>query len=813
MFTALRYTFRTLLKTPGFTATALATLALCLGANLTIFAVVDAILIRPLPFPESNRLVTLYYVYPHLASATPGASLTNYYERRGKIPALSSIAEIAEGNSVVGETGATSLENLGRVTPEFFATLAVQPFMGRAFTDAEMTYNTDSVAMISYEYWQSHFAADPNVLGKPLRLDGLSRTIVGVLPPGFRFLSFEAPIYMPLSSEEGERNIGARHSIGKILIGRLAPNATLAEARAQTEALDTVLAPAFLDAKIITDAGCHTIVASLHDDYVAPARPTLLLLQAGAFLLLVIGGVNLVNLLLIRASGRSREFAIRQALGAAQGRVAQEVLTETLLLTLIGSLLGIGLSVIGLKLLTLFGAAQLPLGSQIGFNVRLVVVASLGSLLSGIALGLPVIWFNLRARLAVVLQGESRGNTTGRGVHRLRHVFIVAQVALAFVLLTGAGLLGLSLKRAMEVSPGFRADHVITGQFNLTWNGYHDLPSFRGFFERLYAKTRALPGVTATGVISNIPVVGARDNDAFTVPGYTPKSGESAMVHDFYGLAGDYFAAMGIPLRAGRWLNQADTNRNDPVCVVDEVFARHYWPTGDAVGKQVYRGTSNSIGKNQTPFTIVGVVGAIKQAGLTDRQARGAIYMPYNLVFFRNFFVVARTSLPADSLALTLARTVRAVDPDVPLTDLQTMEVRIDNSLATRRSPTLLAGVFAATALLLAIIGLYGVMAYSVARRTNEFGVRMALGAQRRDVLRLVFGQGARLTVIGLIAGLLGSLFLTGSMSSLLFEVKPDNPLNLIGVALLLSSVAALACLLPARRATKVDPMVALRAE
>lgn len=812
MLSEFRHAFRSLAKSPGFTATALATLAICLGANLTIFAVVDAILVRTLPYPDADRLVTLYYTYPRLPSANNGASLTSYYERRGQIPALSSLAAFSQATSVVGEAGSTSIENLGRASPEFFATLGVQPFMGRFFAEAEMTYQTDHVAMLSHEFWRSRFNADPNVLGKTIRMDGIPRVIVGVLPPDFRFLSFQAPVYMPLSSEDGERNISARHNLSIIQIGRLAPGATLADVRAQIDANDATHAPEFPQAKIVADAGCHTIVAPLHADHVAAVRPTLLLLQAGAGCLLLIGGVNLVNLMLIRASGRSRELAIRQALGANQGRVIREIFTETILLTIAGALLGLLVGAFGLDLLATLGANQLPLGAQVSFNVRLAAIALVGAIGVGVMLGLPVIWFSLRSRLALALQSESRGSTVGRATQRLRHGFIVAQIALAFVLLTGAGLLGLSLQRAMAISPGFRPDHVITGRFTLTWFGYHTGESFKTFFDRLDEKTRSIPGVSAIGVVSTVPMVGGSDNNGpVTVPGHQPVPGETVMIHNRFGVAGNYFAAMGIPLREGRYLNADDAGREEHICVVDENFVRHYWAKGGAVGKTLYRGTE--ISANDTPFTIVGVVAAVKQAGLTEATPPGSVYFPYSQIFMRNFFLVARTNLQPESLGLTLAKIVRETDPDVPLTDIRTMEARIDNTLAPRRSPALITGIFALTALLLATIGIYGVIAYTVGQRTVEIGIRMALGAQVRDVLRLVLVQAARLVGLGLTLGLVGSLAAGHLLQSQLFQTSPHNPTTLAAITLFFSGITGFACWLPARRATKVDPLVALRAE
>jgi predicted permease len=812
MLNAVKIAIRRLARSPIFTATALATLALCIGANLTIFAVVDAILIRSLPFPHPDRLVTMYFVYPKLPSAQPGASVTNYYERRGRIPAIASLSAIDENKTVVGESGSTTIEKLGRITPEFFRTLGVAPFMGRAFTEAEMTYQTDHEAMLSYEYWKSAYGSDPNVIGKTIRMDGDSKKIVGVLPPHFRFLSFQAPVYMPLSTEEGERDVGARHALGKILIGRLANGATLADAQAQIDAQDAALAPLFQEAKLVAEAGTHTVVAPLQADYVASVRPMLVLLQAAAVFLLVIGGVNLVNLLLIRASNRSRELAIRQALGAGRGQVVADVVAETTLLALGGALLGLWIGAVAIRFLGALGVDQLPLGAEIAFNPRLAAASLVLALLVGVGVAVPISWFNLHSRLASALKSQTRGGTAGVSALRLRRAFIIAQVALAFVLLAGASLLGLSLRRAMAVAPGFRPDHVITGQFNLTWHNYPQLDTFHKFFDRLFEQTAALPGVTAVGASTAIPVVGSSGGDVMTVRDYTPPRGNSSLlVHDDISVAGDYFSAMGIPLIRGRFLQPSDATGDQFTCVVDENFARQYWPDGNAVGRQVYRGTEP--GPNDKYFTIVGVVGSVKQAGLTEKVGRGAVYFPYSREFSRQYYLVARTSLAPEAVANTLVKAVRAADPDVPLTQLRTMELRVSDSLSTRRSPALMAGVFAASALLLATLGLYGVMAYAVAQRTREFGVRIALGARNRDVLRMVFLEGIRLAAMGLGAGIVLSLMLSRYLTSQLYDVRSNDPGALAGVAILIAVVVSVACLLPSRRATKVDPIVALRAE
>ena len=807
----LRYALRQLHKNPGFTAVALITLALCIGANLAIFAVVDSILLRPLPFPEPDRLVLLYNTYPKAGKDRDAASLTSYYERRGKIPAFSQLASLNEATAVVGEAGSTERLDIGRVTPEFFSTLGVPLAIGRAFTESELTYQTDQEAILTNSYWRHHFNADPNVLGRSVRTDGLLRKIVGVLPPGYRFLSSKAQVYLPQSSEDSERNLSARHANNSLQIARLRPGATLAEAQAQIDAHNAAHAAEFPSAKEIAAAGFRTIVTPLHADHVASVRPTVLLLQASALFLLLIGGVNLVNLLLIRSSARVKELAIRQSMGARPRHVVAQVLTEALLLALIGGVFGLLVGVSGVRLLAVLGADRLPLGAYIAFNGRLASIALLGSVAMGILIALPIAWFNLRDHPASTLQSESRSGTATRSAHRLRHAFIVAQIALAFVLLYGAGLLGLSLKRVMSVASGFNSSHVLTGQFSLPWNRYHTGESFLGFTDRLLETASQQPGVSAVGGITGVPLTGEHGTDAITAVGFNPATGESVVLHPTYGVFGDYFAAMGIPLRSGRYLDNADNHKSDRSVVVDEVFAHRYWPHGNAIGQLVFSIPRKPDDSNV--YTVVGVVGAVKQMNLTESDSTGTVYFPYIQMFNRNYFLVARTTLPPELLSDTLRRVVRQTDPDIPLSDLRSMETRIDDSLMTRRSPALLTGAFAAVALLLAGIGTYGVLSFAVSQRHREIGIRMALGALPQQVVAAFLGVGAKLLMIGVALGIVGAWLAGRAMESVLFGVDSFQANVLSAAFSVMMLVVLLACYIPARRAARVDPMVALHCE
>ncbi|HEY6183603.1 MAG TPA: ABC transporter permease, partial [Terriglobales bacterium] len=639
------YALRQLRRNPGFTAVALITLALCLGANLTIFAVVDSILLRPLPFAQPERLVVLYNRYPNAGKNRDLTSITSYLERRGNIAAFEQIAALNTATSIVGQTGSTERTDVERVTPEFFSLLGVPLAKGRAFTESEMTYQTDNEAILSDWYWREHFNADPNVLGRSIRSDGIARKIVGILPPDFRFLSSRAGVYLPLSSEDGEHNLKARHSNTVTEIARLKPDVTLAEAQAQIDAHNAAHAAEFPWAKEVAATGFRTIVAPLHADHVASIRPTLLLLQAGALFLLLIGGVNLVNLLLIRASDRVKELAVRQSMGASQWHVVRQVVTETVLLTFVGGLCGLFIGAAGIRLLASLGADQLPLGATIAFDGRLAAMALLGAIVMGVVIAVPIAWFNLNKHLANALQSESRSGTATRSAQRLRHVFIVAQITLAFVLLSGAGLLGLSLKHVMAISPGFRTDHVLTGQFNLPWKGYHDGESFHRFFDPLIEAGSHQPGVLAFGGINGVPLSGEYGFNVLTVLGYNPAPGESVVTHQTFAVFGDYFSAIGIPLREGRYLNSSDAKTKTPVCVVDEDFVRRYWPHGDAIGQRLYFGSPGKVPEDEI-FTVVGVVGAVKHIELTEKNSTGVAYFPYNRRFNRSFFLVARTSLP-----------------------------------------------------------------------------------------------------------------------------------------------------------------------
>jgi predicted permease len=592
------------------------------------------------------------------------------------------------------------------------------------------------------------------------------------------------------------------------MIARLKPGATIAEAQAQIDAHNAEVEKDNPEAKMMAEAGFRSPVVSLHADHVRSIRPTLLLMQAGVFFLLLIGAVNLVNLLLIRASGRAKEMAIRQSMGASRRQIVGQVMVETVALTASGGLLGLVAGAWGTRLLEILGANRLPLGTQIVFDGRLASIGLVGAVILGVLIAVPIAWFNLSSHLANALQSESRSGTVSRAAQRLRHGFIVAQIALAFILLAGAALLGLSLKKVMAVSPGFQSDHILTGELTIPWQSDPNRHVEMG--DRLLELIRQQPGVTAAGIITNMPLTGDNGKTAAAPKGYVPPAGQSLQGHYSYAVTGDYFTALGIPLREGRFLTSEDSHRPERVCVVDEDFARHYFPNGGVLGQKIAHAGETDDAKL---FTIVGVVGRVKQAALTEPQGQGAVYIPFSYRENSYYFVVTRTSQRPEAFGGTLRKLVRAADPDLAIDNIRSMETHVADSLMARRSPALLAGIFAGVALLLAAIGTYGVLSYAVAQRNREIGIRMAVGAQRHQIAAQFLSLGLRLLIGGTALGFIGAWWAGRAMQSVLFGV-PSLPFAALGgTALVMTAVTLMACLLPARRAATVDPVVALRAE
>ncbi|MEZ5353568.1 MAG: ABC transporter permease [Bryobacteraceae bacterium] len=803
---------RLIRKAPGLTAASMAVIGLCLGANLAIFAVVDAIMLRPLPFPDSDRLMVLYKTYPGVGVDRDGASAANLYERRersGSLDAFASFALLRYGSAIVGEAGSTRREEITRVSSGFFSVLGISPAKGREFSEQEMTYETDDVAILTDTTWRQRFGADPDVIGNAIRINGAPRLVVGVLPAGFRFLSSESGIYLPLSSSLEERGPGNRHSgQGGELIARLQPGRSVEEAQAQIDALDASIADQYRQPTLMAEAGYRTVVTSLHGDHIASVRSTILLVQGGVAFLLLIGGANLVNLLLMRASGRSKEFAVRMALGASRPRVVADVMVETLTLTTLGAFTGLAAGTAGIHLLRALGADRLPLGARVAFDGHLGVAALLVSIGMGIAAGVPIAWFHLRGGGNPALPWGARGGTAGLAAQRLRHGFIVVQLALAFVLLSGAGSLGLSLRNAASARPGFQPEQVLSGQVSLPGSHYSNNRTRLSFVARVLQDLGRLPGVVAAGAATNVPLSGQNVKSGIGVKDHPLRPGELPRVVYANSVDGDYFQAMGIRLIEGRFVEAADSRRAERVCVVDENVARYYWPEGGAIGHRLFQGPRAE--SDADLYTIVGVVGAVKQASLTEGATHGAVYFPFGHRPNGSMYLVARTIVPPESLRADLQRIVRAADPELPVYDVRPMEARVGDSLLARRAPALLALLFAATALMLAAAGTYGILSYAVAQRRREIGVRMALGAGAGAIRAQFVVMGLRLLAVAMLLGAAGASLAGWAMRNQLFGVPVIHvpTLAAAGGALLLLSLAA--CLFPSHRAALVSPVEAL---
>lgn len=811
MLTALTLAARRLIKAPGFTAATIATLAICLGANLTIFAVVDAVLFRPLAFAAADRLAAVFNSYPGAGVEHGRTSTANYFDRRGSIKAFVSCSIYQDSSTILG-----GLENprrvlTSRVSPDFFATLGVPLAMGTMFNDSNLAYGSSQVSVITDSFWRSYFNADPKVIGRTFLNDGLTITVVGVLPSSFHFLSSHAEFYRPASHDLSERRPDKRHNGGWEMIARLSTGSTFADAQAQINAFNAQQLTDDPIAEVVKGAGYHTVIAGLRQDYVRQVRPMLVLVQCGALLLFLIGGVNIANLVLIRASGQHKEFAIRQALGAQRKHIFLSSLAETMLLSFAGAGLGLVLGQFGIRMLPSLGTDRLPLADFAAFDWRVTSVSLVAASFVAVALTLPTLILSRGSGPATGLHSESRGATSSRATQRLRHFFIVAQVGLAFVLVSSAGLLALSLKRVLEASPGFRTSEILAGNISLPWKDYQDGLSHLAFVERLLPSIRSLPGVEQVSVTTGLPFNGTAEHSAGAIEGITDRPGEKVRAYNFSSVSADYWRTMGIGLVKGRLLEDGDNHSLPHVCVVDQPFAERYWPGGDPLGHRIT--PDNVKFDKDNCLTIVGVVSEVKQNDLTEANGYGSIYMPYCVTNSSFFSIVVRSNVPASVIAPMLQKAVRQLDPGLPIDDLKSMQARIDDSLVARRSPAILAGIFSAVALLLAAVGTYGVLSYAVGQRRREIGVRMALGALPNQVRIQFLGIGLRLFGFGITTGLLGAWLTGRGMQSVLYGVPGVSGAILGATAVIMGAITLAACMLPACSAARVNPMEALRIE
>lgn len=812
LFSDVRLALRTLFRERGYTLTLVATFGLCVGANVAIFAVVKAVLLAPLPFPEPHRLAILYNSYPKAGAERAGTSVPHFLERRENLKSLSGLVAYRGRDAIVGETGQTERIAGLRVSPDFFDVLGVRPMLGRGFRAEEGEEGKDSVVILSHGVWQQRFAGDPAAVGRALRVDGVPLTVIGVMPPAFRLEpTSEARLWTPLAFRADDRKPDRRHSNNLNVVARLAPGATVAQLQSEVDALNAKTLETDPYQKPVVDAGFHTVAHGLQADLTRNVRSALWLLQGGAGFVLLIGAVNLANLILVRSTARAKEMAVRRVLGAGALPIARHALVENGLLATAGGLLGVAIGAALLPALRPLGLDQLPRGAEATVDPVVALAAVAIAILTGAILALPPIVQHLGAGLGAALSVESRGGTTSRRQHRIREALIVAQIALAAALLTGAILLTVSFGRVLKVDPGFRPDHLLTARISLPRPRYQPFEERRAYVQRLLAEVNAIPGVQRAAIVTGGPFSGDTDANVMTPEGHQTAPGESLQAPFTAAVAGDFFGAYGIALKDGRLLRPEDGDAEAMVAVIDERYARRYWPNESPVGRRIRNGTGNE--PDSQTFTIVGVAASVKQNDLTEPVNVGAVYMPYRHGAAAGFVVAVRTDLAPAALGAALQTAAARVDPEVPVFDVKSMDERLNTSLGARRTPMVLAGAFAAAALLLSAVGIYGVLAYTVTQRRREIGIRLALGALPAEVHAMFLRFGARMLLFGLLIAAPLVWWVAGALRRQLFGVEAMNPWIMAAAAGFVALAAFAASFIPARRAAQTPAMEALRAE
>ena len=806
----IRYGVRMLWKSPGFTLVAVVALALGIGANSAIFSVVNAVLLRPLPYLEPERLVRVGGTSARQPEAIGTHSPADFYDWREQSASFDSVAAYDGWSPSLTGAGEPERINAARVSASFFSVLKSEPALGRAFLPEEEKRGQHRVVVLGHGLWQRRFGGAASVVGQQVELNGEAFTIVGVAAREFESPEFtglgaaEPPeLWAPFAPDLAQWTRGGRSV--DACIARLKPGVSVGQAQAEMATIAARLEAQYPE----TNKNAGVRLASLHEQLVGGSRRALLTFLVAVGFVLLIACANVANLMLARASARRREIAIRTALGASRLRVVRQILTESVMLSLAGGLLGLLFAWWANDLLLALGADSIPRIAGVGLDARVLVFTLAASVLTGVAFGLVPAVQSTRLDLNEALKegGRSQGQPAAR--HRARALLVVAETALSLVLLVGAGLLVRSFVRLLAVDPGFDPRGAVTMNVFLPGARYPEDAQHSAFFNAVVERAAALPGVESAGATSNLPVSGNYDRMPVYVEGQPDALAGDAPDAERYMVSADYFRALGVPLVSGRAFDARDREGTPLVAVVGRTMAERFWPNEDPVGRRF------KFGDVKNPWIeIVGVAGDVRHYGL-EKEANLQVYLHHLQTPSQVMTLVVRgpSGGDADALARAVRGEVWAVDKNQPVYDVKPMERVVAASVAPRRFNTLVVGVFAAVALALAVIGLYGVMSYTVTQRTHEIGIRMALGAQGRDVLRMIVGQGMWLTAAGMGAGLLGALLLTRAMSGLLYGVSASDPLTFALVAALLAAVAFVACFVPALRATKVDPMEALRHE
>jgi predicted permease len=798
-----RYGLRMLRKTPGFTAAAALALALGIGANAALFSVVYALLLQPLPYKSADRLAVLYISFSPQNNPHGQLSMADFLDWKSQNRSLEEMAAFAGARFDL--TGGGEPEQIigANVTANFFSTLEVQPILGRTFRTGEDSPGANPVAVISETLWKRRFGANSSAIGEVINLNGQPYTVVGVMPSSFRLFGPNSEIWTILTLNPPKRR-GPYFMRG---LGRLKPGVTLKQAQAEANSIGARIEHDNPDYKRLTFP-----VVGLREAIVGNVRPALLVMFGAVVLVLLIATVNVANLLLSRASTREREMAVRLSMGASRARLLRQLLTESVLLAALGGTAGILLASWLINLFRTWGWGNIPRATYIRLDGHVLAFTCIISLLSGILFGLVPAFQSSRADLNSALKEGGRSGTQSASRRRTHAALVVSEIALSLMLLIGAGLLLRSFVLLQQVNPGFSfpPESILTMRISASGASYADPAKSVALFGSVLERVRQLPGVEVAAVSDSLPPDREGDSDTFVIQGQVFRGGELNPSTTHPSVSDLYFTALGIPLIRGRYFTEHDTAVSPPVTIVSETFARRYFPDQDPIGKRI---KASGPGLTELPYMeIVGIVGNAKYIGLENGDG-SAYYQPFSQNVSQRAFLTVRSALPAAQLVPQLRREIHNIAEDVVINGESTMEQALSDSVAMPRFRTILLGLFAVLALLLAAIGIYGVIAYSVAQRTHEIGIRMALGARQVDVLTLIMGQGARLAAIGLAVGLVGALALTRMLSTMLFAIRPTDPLTFAGVSLMLAAVALIASLIPAARASRIDPVIALRDE
>jgi predicted permease len=815
----LRYAVRAFARTPGFTAAAILSIALGIGANTFIFSVTSALLLRPLPYEQADRLVILWNRSPGLGIAEDWFSTAQYFDIKTNVRGLEQTAIAIGGNYNLTDGGEPERIGTIRVSSNLLSMLGARAEVGQLFTADDDRPNVAGTAVLGHGTWMRRYGGDPNVVGRTLTLNGLPYQVIGVLPASsdlprevmptlYGAEHAEILIPLPLGPKAAEIRTAEDYNI----IGRLTSGVTVAQAQAE---MDTLTARLRRDHPEVypPNGGLTFGIVPLQEQVVGGVRRSVLILAGAVGFVLLIACANVANLLLSRALARQREIAIRVAIGASRGRIVAQFIVESVVLALAGGVLGLVFSVWSVQWMRIFGSKSVPRLHEIAIDGRVLLFTLIVSVCAGVLFGLvPALRLSrldVHGSLKDAGRGSSGSALWGRGQH-MRRLLVISELALSVVLLIGAGLLIRSFAQLQRVSPGFNPDQTLTLELTMSGRKYGEAAIVRETYRQLWPRLAQLPGVEAAGGVSALPLSQMFAWGPITVEGRVPPAGEKFINADIRIVGGDYFQSMRIPLVAGRFFNEFDTQTSPRVTIIDEHMARQLWTDGDAVGKRIKRDATNN--PDAPWITVIGVVGRVKQYTL-DADSRMAMYQPHAQASTRAMNVVLRGSKDPVALTAAVRREIRAMDPDLPIYGARSMTARVDESLATRRFSMLLLSLFAALALGIASIGIYGVMAYLVNQGTRELGIRLALGATPALILRMVVSQGMTVALIGVALGLAGAFGLTHLMQTLLFGVDAVDPLTFVAIPLLLSAIALLASWIPARRAARIDPTISLRGD